>query len=122
MKSYSEMASVIAERLKYYDSDRLSKIKRQATTTRNALSKMRSLAEKPYRFSNDPEPEAILDDAEMKTLNDAWASASQDIYQAQQSASTEGDAQNGSDDASGTTTESDDVTDVEFEEVDDKKE
>ncbi|MCL4117709.1 UNVERIFIED_CONTAM: hypothetical protein GTU68_002335 [Idotea baltica] len=45
-------------------------------------------------------------------LNEAWASASQDIYQAQQDApegSTEGD-----------TAESEDVTDVEFEEVDDK--
>ncbi len=57
-----------------------------------------------------------------KTLNDAWASASQDIYQAQQSAPTEESAQNGSEDAAGSTSESEDVTDVEFEEVDDKKE
>jgi molecular chaperone DnaK len=57
-----------------------------------------------------------------KTLNDAWASASQDIYQAQQSAPTEESAQNGSEDTAGSTTESEDVTDVEFEEVDDKKE
>ncbi len=61
-------------------------------------------------------------EAATKTLNDAWASASQDIYQAQQSAPTEESAQNGSEDAAGSTTESEDVTDVEFEEVDDKKE
>ncbi|MDH3245562.1 MAG: molecular chaperone DnaK [Saprospiraceae bacterium] len=61
-------------------------------------------------------------EATTKTLNDAWASASQDIYQAQQSAPTEESAQNGSEDAAGSTTESEDVTDVEFEEVDDKKE
>ncbi|MDH3652128.1 MAG: molecular chaperone DnaK, partial [Saprospiraceae bacterium] len=62
-------------------------------------------------------------DATSKILNDTWASASQDIYQAQQSASADTTAEaNGSGEGADTTSESDDVTDVEFEEVDDKKE
>ena len=63
-------------------------------------------------------------DAATKTLNDAWAAASQDIYQAQQDAGA-GGAQTSSDtagaDASNGAGEAEDVTDVEFEEVDDKK-
>ncbi len=63
-------------------------------------------------------------DAATKTLNDAWAAASQDIYQAQQDAGTTG-AQTSGDtagaDASNGAGEAEDVTDVEFEEVDDKK-
>jgi len=55
-------------------------------------------------------------------LNEAWASASQDIYQAQQDAPQGATADNGAagDGAEGGSTESEDVTDVEFEEVDDK--
>jgi molecular chaperone DnaK len=58
-----------------------------------------------------------------KTLNDAWAAASQDIYQAQQGAegAAGATADNGSSGADSTTSEAEDVTDVEFEEVDDKK-
>ena len=63
-------------------------------------------------------------DAATKTLNDAWAAASQDIYQAQQDAGA-GGAQTSGDtagaDASNGAGEAEDVTDVEFEEVDDKK-
>lgn len=60
-------------------------------------------------------------DSASKKLNDAWASASQDIYQAQQNAGSAG-----AEDAGGSTegsggNEAEDVTDVEFEEVDDKK-
>ncbi|NND04886.1 MAG: molecular chaperone DnaK [Saprospiraceae bacterium] len=62
-------------------------------------------------------------DAATKTLNDAWAAASQDIYQAQQ-ADGAGTTTNGATadagDQGGDGTE--DVTDVEFEEVDDKQE
>lgn len=55
-----------------------------------------------------------------KSLNEAWAAASQDIYQAQQAAGGEqATADAGSED--GTTSEAEDVTDVEFEEVDDQK-
>ena len=55
-------------------------------------------------------------------LNDAWQAASQDLYQAQQAdGSAEGapPTDNGSTDDS--SSDSEDVTDVEFEEVDDKK-
>jgi molecular chaperone DnaK len=60
-------------------------------------------------------------DAATKTLNDAWASASQDIYKAQQDAGagTAGTDTPGADGAD--TNAAEDVTDVEFEEVDDKK-
>ncbi len=62
-------------------------------------------------------------DAASKVLNDAWASASQDIYQAQQdsagAAGQSGDPGSTADPGDGGDTE--DVTDVEFEEVDDKK-
>lgn len=54
-------------------------------------------------------------DAESTRLNDAFMAASQDIYQAQQAADTGG---NGSADTAGA---GEDVTDVEYEEVDDKK-
>ncbi len=61
-------------------------------------------------------------DAKMETLNAAWQAASQDIYQAQQAAgdAPEGASSNGS--SAGSDAAGDDVTDVEFEEVDDKKE
>lgn len=63
-------------------------------------------------------------DAATKTLNDAWAAASQDIYQAQQDTGA-GGAQTSADTAGADATngagEAEDVTDVEFEEVDDKK-
>ncbi len=66
-------------------------------------------------------------DTATKTLNDAWTAASQDIYQAQQAAGDTASAQDGASgagDAAGSdgASEADDVTDVEFEEVDDKKE
>ncbi len=59
-----------------------------------------------------------------KKLNDAWAAASQDIYQAQQGAdgatADAGATENGSEAEGGAPTD-DDVTDVEFEEVDEEK-
>ncbi len=56
----------------------------------------------------------------MNALNTAWQAASQDIYNAQQAASEDTQAStNGSDKSDDSTTE--DVTDVEFEEVDDNK-
>lgn len=58
-------------------------------------------------------------DAAMEAMNTAWQAASQDIYQAQQEAQGgEGTAQGG--DQNGASDSGDDVTDVEFEEVDDK--
>ena len=60
-------------------------------------------------------------DASMEVLNTAWQAASQDIYQATQQAeagnASNGDAAAGDETAGG----ADDVTDVEFEEVDEKK-
>jgi molecular chaperone DnaK len=54
----------------------------------------------------------------LKSMESAWAAASQEIYQAQQ----ESQASGGQDSQTGTTTQgNDEVTDVEFEEVNDKK-
>ncbi len=59
-------------------------------------------------------------DAATEKLNAAWQAASQDIYQAQQaSAANDTGSDNGA--SSSSTSSTDDVTDVEFEEVDDKK-
>ncbi len=59
-------------------------------------------------------------DTATKALNDAWQAASQDIYQAQQQ--TGGDAAGGAEAGQeGATGNADDITDVEYEEVDDKK-
>ncbi|NBC08064.1 MAG: molecular chaperone DnaK [Bacteroidetes bacterium] len=61
-------------------------------------------------------------DAATEKLNEAWQAASQDIYNATQQA--EGGPQAGAEQAQGDTAESngaDDVTDVEFEEVDEDK-
>ncbi|MCZ2339074.1 MAG: Hsp70 family protein, partial [Chitinophagales bacterium] len=57
-------------------------------------------------------------DSATKEVNDAWHAATQDIYQAQQN-SGQGDATHTADNNTGGSTE--DVTDVEFEEVGDKK-
>jgi len=57
-------------------------------------------------------------DSAMEKMNTAWQAASQDIYQASQSTGTEG----GQTDTNGTDSAAeDDVTDVEFEEVDEDK-
>jgi molecular chaperone DnaK len=61
-------------------------------------------------------------DKASEAMNAAWTAASQDIYQAQQNAG--GDSATDAQDFgqnNGATTETDDVTDVEFEEVGDKK-
>ncbi len=63
-------------------------------------------------------------DAASETLNTAWQAASQDIYAAQQAAGDAGGATADAGADGGGTTEdasSEDVTDVEFEEVDDEK-
>lgn len=57
-------------------------------------------------------------DAETERLNQAWQAASQDLYQAQQNAAGGANGNAGSTDSS---TTAEDVTDVEYEEVDDKK-
>jgi molecular chaperone DnaK len=62
-------------------------------------------------------------DPALESLNTAWQAASQDIYQAQQAQSQEGDGAPKSDGASqgnNTGKGSEDVTDVEFEEMDNK--
>jgi molecular chaperone DnaK len=60
-----------------------------------------------------------LEDA-LKRMETAWSAASQEIYQAQQEAQASG-AQNGHEDTSSTGSNDEEVTDVEFEEVNDKK-
>ncbi|HHP7241680.1 MAG TPA: molecular chaperone DnaK [Cyclobacteriaceae bacterium] len=66
-------------------------------------------------------------DTAMDELNNAWQAASQDIYQAQQATGQDGSADQsapGSEptgSAEGGTSSNDDVSDVEYEEVDDKK-
>jgi molecular chaperone DnaK len=61
-------------------------------------------------------------DSATKKLNDAWASASQDIYKAQQDGGpTTGAGNEGAAGGTADSSQSEDVTDVEFEEVDDKK-
>ena len=58
-------------------------------------------------------------DKTMEELNAAWQEASQDIYQAQQEAASNGETDDGAGPNEGTGS-SEDVTDVEYEEVDDK--
>ncbi|MBX2815465.1 MAG: molecular chaperone DnaK [Saprospiraceae bacterium] len=60
-------------------------------------------------------------DAATTKLNEAWAAASQDIYQAQQDAGATADAGTGAGDGAASDSTADDVTDVEFEEVDEEK-
>ena len=63
-------------------------------------------------------------DAAMETLNKAWEGAAQEMYAATQGAGAPGgESQPGPDNAEGSTSSSEDgdVSDVEFEEVDDKK-
>ncbi len=63
-------------------------------------------------------------DPALESLNTAWQAASQDIYQAQQQSEQQPNdsAQDGSGGAGNGRSQSDDVTDVEFEEMDNKKE
>ena len=59
-------------------------------------------------------------DTATETLNNAWQAASQDLYNAQQTTGSEGGQQSA--ETNGTEEKgAEDVTDVEFEEVDDKK-
>ena len=58
-------------------------------------------------------------DSATEALNTAWQAASQDIYNAQQSAANNGASEGPTGNSTDSATE--DVTDVEFEEVDDKK-
>ena len=60
-------------------------------------------------------------DAATQKMNEAWQAASQEMYQATQEAGANGADQGGTEGPSDSN-DSEDVTDVEFEEVDDKKE
>ena len=59
-------------------------------------------------------------DAAMEKMNTAWQAASQDIYQASQEAEANGNPEAGAQEGGGSENGSEEVTDVEFEEVDDK--
>jgi molecular chaperone DnaK len=58
-------------------------------------------------------------DAALKTINDAWAAASEDMYKATQGQQNTGDQnqQGGAEQNSNTKTGNENVTDVDFEEV-----
>ncbi len=62
-------------------------------------------------------------DAAMEKINEAWKNASEEMYKAQQEAGPQAGGEAGSQDASGSSegNAADDVTDVEYEEVDDDK-
>ena len=60
-------------------------------------------------------------DSAMEALNSAWQAASQDIYQASQDAQASGQTNGSASEGQAGASEGEDVTDVEFEEVDDKK-
>ncbi|HMQ06808.1 MAG TPA: molecular chaperone DnaK [Saprospiraceae bacterium] len=60
-------------------------------------------------------------DSAMNRLNESWQAASQEIYQAQQTASSDATSSSAGADESAANNGAEDVTDVEFEEVDDKK-
>ncbi len=60
-------------------------------------------------------------DSATKKLNDAWASASQDIYKSQQDGGPTAGAGDAGASGAADSSQAEDVTDVEFEEVDDKK-
>ncbi len=59
-------------------------------------------------------------DTAMNDMNTAWQAASQDIYQASQEAQANGEVPATENDSTSDSGESEEVTDVEFEEVDDK--
>lgn len=61
-------------------------------------------------------------DAATQKMNDAWQAASQDMYQATQDAAADGETPQNEAGDTPNSDGSEDVTDVEFEEVDDKKE
>lgn len=60
-------------------------------------------------------------DAAMEKINEAWKNASEEMYKAQQEAGPDAGAQAGAEGAADSADEAGDVTDVEFEEVDDEK-
>lgn len=84
------------------------------STIESALGELRS--------AHESKDVARIDTA-LESLNAAWQSASQDIYQAQQaSGGQEGESSDGSSASAGNgKTNTDDVTDVEFEEMDNNK-
>ena len=65
--------------------------------------------------------DAAAIDAALKTLNEAWAAASQEIQAAQQASATENQQKTETTEKEDADSSSDEVTDVEYEEVNDKK-
>jgi molecular chaperone DnaK len=58
-----------------------------------------------------------LIDAAMEKINEAWKAASEEMYKAEQEKQTTGGAPDGQPESEATTSENDDVQDVDFEEV-----
>lgn len=63
--------------------------------------------------------DVALIDTSLEALNTAWQAASQDLYQAQQEAGANGDGAEATGSAGEGGSQPEDVTDVEYEEVDD---
>ena len=64
--------------------------------------------------------DVALIDTTLEALNTAWQAASQDLYQAQQEAGANGNGTEATEDSTADGgSQADDVTDVEYEEVDD---
>ncbi len=137
--SKEEIARMKAEAEANADSDRKAKERADKLNTADSLIFQTEKQLKDYGDKMPGEKKEAIESAlsELKTaqqsqdldkideatekLNAAWQNASQEMYQASQQAQ-QGDGQAaGGEDASGGSDSADDVTDVEFEEVDDKK-
>ncbi len=138
--SQEEIAKMKAEAAANADSDKLAKERAEKINMADSLifqteKQMTEIGEKIPADKKEAIEKALADlkeahkmqdialiDKASEAMNAAWTAASQDIYQAQQNAG--GDSADGAQDFAqnnGTATETEDVTDVEFEEVGDKK-
>jgi molecular chaperone DnaK len=139
--SQEEIAKMKAEAAANADSDRQAKERAEKLNTADSLifqteKQMKEIGDKipadkkaaiesaltELKEAHKMQDIAAIDKAS-EAMNNAWQAASQDIYQAQQNAGgPEGGAQDFAGNAGGGNTgATDDVTDVEFEEVGDKK-
>jgi len=139
--SQEEIAKMKAEAAANADSDKQAKERAEKLNTADSLifqteKQMKEIGDKIPADKKAAIESALTDlkeahkiqdiaaiDKASEAMNNAWQAASQDIYQAQQNAGgQEGGAQDFAGNAgTGSTGATDDVTDVEFEEVGDKK-
>lgn len=139
--SQEEIAKMKAEAAANADTDKQAKERAEKLNTADSLifqteKQMKEIGDKIPADKKAAIESALTDlkeahkiqdiaaiDKASEAMNNAWQAASQDIYQAQQNAGgQEGGAQDFAGNAgTGSTSATDDVTDVEFEEVGDKK-